>query len=191
MRNRLVADRLRATLVAGALLLSVQAGAQEPPPAAGQPPSHSSEAGEEVEHLNELALVLAGTYEHESEKSYFTFGVEYERRIGRRFGIGVAGEYVTDVDAFILVGTFEFRPVPALKLFAGPGFESKPEEAEEHHEPVSREPGRKTDFLLRMGAGYSVELGGRYSLTPFVAFDLLAGESGRAWVYGVSFGRGF
>jgi hypothetical protein len=188
MRNRLVADRPRAALVAGALLLSVQARAQEPPAAAGHPPSHSSEAGEEVEHLNELALVLAGTYEHESEKSYFTFGVEYERRIGRRFGIGVAGEYVTDVDAFILVGTFEFRPVPALKLFAGPGFESKPEE---HHEPVSPEPDRKTDFLLRMGAGYSVELGGHYSLTPFVAFDLLAGEGGRAWVYGVSFGRGF
>jgi hypothetical protein len=184
MRKRLAAHRLPAALVAGALVVSGEAWAQEPP-------AHAGEVGEEVEHPNELALVLAGTYEHESEKGYFTFGIEYERRIGRRFEVGVACEYVTDVDAFILVGTFEFRPVPALKLFAGPGFESRPEEAEEHHEPASREPGRKAELLLRMGAGYSIELGRRYSITPFIAFDLLAGEGGRAWVYGVSVGRGF
>lgn len=75
-----------------------------------------------------------------------------------------------------------FHPVPRLKLFAGPGFESKPEEWE-----------RKTVFLFRVGAGYSIELGGRYSITPTLELDFLAEEDGRAraFVYGASFGVGF
>jgi hypothetical protein len=44
-------------------------------------------AGGEIERRNELALILAGTYEDTEKKSYFTTGIEYEYRINESFGI--------------------------------------------------------------------------------------------------------
>lgn len=108
-------------LGAATLLTSPPAGTQDAPGAEAGP----GERREEPERSNELALVLAGTHEHEEEASFFTIGGEYERRLGRRWGVGVTAEYVTDIEAFVMVTTVVFRPLPRLKLLAGPGIESK------------------------------------------------------------------
>jgi hypothetical protein len=151
------------------------------------------EPHEEAERPNELALVLGGTHEHDANSDFFTVGGEYERRLGGRFGVGITAEYVTDLDAFVLVAPLVFRPVPRLKLFVGPGLESKPEEPSEIEKTEGAEPERTTSFLLRLGAGYSFEFGGRYSFTPTLELDVLAEDEGRAraFLYGASFGVAF
>src|SRR5262245_10014108 len=157
------------------------------------PRSLAAQEEPEGEAKNELALVLAGTHEHDEDKSFFTVGGEYERRLGRRLGLGLTAEYVTEVDAFVLVVPVVFRPTPDLKFFAGPGFENKPEEAGEREPPAGEEHDRKTSFLFRLGTGYAIEFGGHYAITPTLELDFVGEDGGRAraFVYGASFSAGF
>ena len=204
----------RALRVLGMLALIVRlaggaspASAQEPPPPShpaqpghATPHGHDAAHGEHF-HRNELALILAATYEegeHDEEgETYFTVGGEYERRLTRAIGIGGEFEYVADADAWIFVAPISFRPVSGLRLFGGPGFERKAVGAEhgEHHEGDldEGEGPRENLFLWRVGAGYGLEFAERYSFGPTVSFDFIR-ESGRwvnAIVYGIAFGIAF
>lgn len=47
----------------------------------------------------------------------------------------------------------------------------------------------KTQFALRLGAGYEFELGERFTITPEINADVIGGSV--TWVYGLSFGLRF
>jgi hypothetical protein len=153
------------------------------------------------EHHNEIAVVLGGTYESEEEKTFFTWGLEYERLFSRRFGISAVGEHITDVDAVVVAAPFVYRPVPALKLMTGPGLELKPRRSGGEHgheershagEAEAEATGDETLFLWRFGVGYGFHVGG-VVVTPAVDLDLVR-EHGRwveAVVFDVSIGFGF
>ncbi len=188
--------------------LAIAAGparAQVPPPSHPAPTGHSSPAGHEAAHdehfhRNELAVIVAATYEeglHGAEgRHYFTVGGEYERRLTHAIGVGAEVEYLADADAWLFLAPVTFHPVGGLKVFGGLGLERKAVHEGEHgghHEGVSAEGGRESFFLWRIGAAYAVEFAGRYSIGPTVSLDFVR-ESG-AWVnavvYGVAFGVAF
>jgi hypothetical protein len=197
----------KASVLAAAFLACVLAGSQVE---AGQEHEASEAATHDDpaaqahhEHLNEIAVVLGGTYESEEKETFFTWGLEYERMLNRRVGVSLVGERITKVDAFVFVAPFVYRPLPALKLVAGPGWELKPrrpggghgdEGAAHGHESESEteQQGDENLFLWRFGVGYSFHLG-KAVVTPAVNLDLVR-EHGRwveAVVFDVSIGFGF
>jgi hypothetical protein len=112
-------------------------------------------------------------------------------------------EYLTGIDAYLWAFPVTFNPTGGLKIFAGPGLERKPrrrsEENGESHNHGSEThnddetSGSENLFLFRVGAGYSFEFGGRYSITPGLELDFIKEEHevAKALVYGVSFGIAF
>jgi hypothetical protein len=188
-------------LIAIALIATIRpvsSAAQEAQPLetteAPRGPGDELEAAEEL-HPNELALVLVGTWKEREDRSFFTAGVEYERRLMRVIGAGAELEYVTDADAWLLVFPVTLHPAGGLKIFGGPGFERSVAEVEEH-ERSSEEHGegpRENHLLWRIGAGYAFEFAERYAVTPAVSVDFVreSGSWARAVVYGMSFGIGF
>ncbi len=141
-------------------------------------PQRGDQAGEgddpegELEHLNELALALAGTYE--DEEGFFTVGLEYQRRIVEPLGVAGVVEYVSGKGSWVFVVPVVWHPYKGLELLAGPGFE--------------REDG-ENDGLVRVGAAYSVEIRERYAITPFVEVDFIGRDE--AVVFGSTFGISF
>ena len=130
-----------------------------------------AQEAEEEEHQNEVALIIAGTYEDEA--TVFTIGIEYERRFHQYLGFGGAIEYLVD-GRWLFVFPVAVHPIGGLKLLAGPGFE--------------REDGENS-FIFRVGADYSFEFADRFSLTPGLDVDFI-GRDG-ALVFGVDFGVSF
>ena len=131
----------------------------------------------EDEKLNELALVLAATYE--DEEASFTLGIEYERDLGEFLAVMGVVEYVPDSESreLVFVVPFVLKPAGGLKLLAGPGFARKEE----------------SRFLFRLGAAWSFDLGERWAITPGVELDLVDGDDGltKALVFGGSVGYRF
>lgn len=68
----------------------------------------ASEPGEHF-HRNELALVLASTYEAEEGKNFFTIGGEYERRFSPRLGLSATFEHLSDVGSWVFIFPATFR----------------------------------------------------------------------------------
>lgn len=139
--------------------------------AAGAPRYQGAQGGKKVEHHNELALIIAGTYK-EGETN-FTTGLEFERRLPHRLGLGATAEYLVD-GSWVFVFPVYFHPVGGFKVFTGPGVEHTTEE---------------NSFLWRLGAAYSFEFAERYSVTPGLEVDFIGREE--ALVFGVNFGISF
>jgi hypothetical protein len=167
---------------------------------------HNSESHEEHFHRNELALVLASTYEVEHSKNLFTIGGEYERRLTPRFGVAATVEFLDSIDARVLVFPVTVRVVRGLKVVVGPGWERKSRRpsSEGHEDPHDTqhedshagdpvESGTENLFLFRFGVHYGFEFGGRYSITPGIDLDLISEDHGvaKAILYGVNFGIAF
>jgi hypothetical protein len=74
------------------LLIAVVVAAGVVPLAAQEPARRAAEEAE-VERLNEAAAVFAGTWDSKEDKTFFTLGAEYERRLGKRHGL--AGRWNT------------------------------------------------------------------------------------------------
>jgi hypothetical protein len=122
-------------------------------------------------------VVVAGTTNIDEEKTFFTLGLEYERRIGERFGVVTEAEYQFDADSWIVAAPLVVHPGRGFKLFAGPGFE---------HADEAEEDGSATHFLFRAGGAYILEVAERYSIGPTVSVDFVR-ERG-AWVQSLTFG---
>ncbi len=138
---------------------------------AGAPQDQDAQGGKKVEHPNEVALIIAGTYE-EGETN-FTTGIEFERLLPHRLGLGDAAEYLVD-GSWVFVFPVYFHPVGGFKVFTGPGVEHTTEE---------------NSFLWRLGAAYSFEFAERYSVTPGLEVDFIGREE--VLVFGVNFGISF
>jgi hypothetical protein len=150
---------------------------------------------QEGERRNEIAAVVAGTWDDKQDETFPTVGLEYGRRIKPPLDLGAEVEYVFDAERWIVAVPLTFWPAAGMKLFAGPGFE-RAEEAEREgpEEAVDRSEGsRDTQFLLRLGVGYAVELAERYSIGPTLSVDLVRehGSWTRAVVFGLTVGVGF
>lgn len=146
------------------------------------------EGEKEAEFRNELALIIAGTYE--DPDNFFTIGAKYQREITSVIAVAGVFEYLNTKPAALLVFPVHFRVWEGIDLFAGPGVEFAEEEEEDGEDHDDGEEGGDSDawdatFLIRVGVGYAIELGERYSFSPSVAVDFIGRE--RAFVYGADF----
>ncbi len=159
------------------------------------------ESNEEHFHRNEIAFVIANTYEAAEGENFFTLGAEYARLFTERFGVTGELEVLPDPNAWIFVVPFTFKVAGELGMFAGAGLEhlsrrtgSGGEEGEGgEHDENAEESGADNLFLFRVGAGYHIPLGARFFMTPHVALDFVKEEHevAKALVYGVKVGFGF
>lgn len=139
-------------------------------------------------HRNHAALFLGGATRLDPAVSGFTIGADYERRLSRLWGIGVLVDVALgEVKRETVVGVPVFLHAwRGLVLWVAPGLErlGAREESEATEEEES-----ETDFLVRFGLGYELELKERFSISPQFNADI----SGGHWtlVYGLAFGVGF
>ncbi|HEY1301920.1 MAG TPA: hypothetical protein VGF24_00120 [Vicinamibacterales bacterium] len=147
----------------------------------------------EAEPRNEVAAIIAGTWEHEGGDTFFTLGGEYERRITSRFGVTGEVEYLFDADQWVVAGLAVFHSGYGVKLFAGPGFERADVETSESELLAGGTPERANHFLFRIGAGYALEFAHRYSIGPSVSFDVVRENETRerGVVFGMNVGVTF
>ena len=145
-----------------------------------------AQAQEEVEYKNVIELFVGAVTETEESATGPGVGLEYQRRLTRKWSVGVQGAEVSTTSVergWLAVVTAIVKPVGGLALKTGPGFERSEETSEETGEKES-----KTEFAWRFGAAWEFELGRRYTLSPELNLDLVDGSS--VWVYGLSFGIG-
>ena len=127
------------------------------------------------EGRNDLALFL-GVTDSDGDKG-FSVGLDYERRLSHRFGIGGVIEYTgNDYRYGLVAASFNWHAWKELKLLAAPGMEID----------RSNDRGR---FLLRIGAEYGFAIGKGFEIAPALNFDLTSDET--SVVYGLSFARKF
>ena len=158
-------------------------------------------SNEEHFHRNEIAFVIANTYEAAEDENFFTLGAEYARLFTERFGVAGELEALPDPNAWIFVVPFLYKVAGELEVFAGAGLEhlsrrsgSGGEEGEGgEHDEHAEESGADNLFLFRVGAGYHIPLGERFVMVPHVAVDFVKEEHevAKALVYGVKVGFGF
>jgi hypothetical protein len=145
----------------------------------------------EAEHRNEVAAVFAGTWDSEEERTFFTLGVEYERRIGAGVGLGAEVEHLFEAGRWIVAAPLSIHFPRGFKIYTGPGVERSEEEEEggdeaEGAEAGGSDEGAESHLLWRTGIGQTFEIAERWSVTPTLALDVIR-ESG-AWVHGIVFG---
>lgn len=188
-------QKLGLILLAGVLTAPRAAAAAEPETV--QAEAHDDLGG--LEHRNGLSVFLGGTTETEEDATYFTVGLEYERKVGRRLALQLVSEHVSDFDAWVFAAPLLYRPVGELQLIAGPGLETARRRPELGHggeppaEPEAVDEEREALFLMRFGVGYKLSLGKRLDVFPSVDLDLVRenGEWVQAVVFGVSVGFEF
>lgn len=129
--------------------------------------------GHNEPHRNFIAGFVGITGEERRDRA-LTLGLEYERRLSKRFGVGAGIEHALgDLDFTIVTFPFSYH-AGSWKWSAGPGVETS-----DHHE---------NEFLFRMGVERSFELGD-YELAPKFNIDFIHGDV--VLVGGLVFGRGF
>ena len=118
-------------------------------------------------------------------------------------------EYIDDVEAWVFVAPFVFRPGPKhphprshFLLNFGPGLEHKSRRvrlvegagaASGGHGAEPEVEQAENLFLFRTGIKYAVHVGDRYEIVPAIDLDLVRedGEWVEAWVFDVTFAFGF
>lgn len=111
------------------------------------------------------------------ERAAFTVGVDYERRLSSRWGLGVMGDWAFgDRREFIVVAPLFYHTRSDLRFHLAPGVErirsDGPQDA-------------KSEFLLRAGLAYDFHFDG-VSLSPSLSVDFVHGE--QLYVLGASVG---
>jgi len=107
------------------------------------PAGAADEPDQEPERRNEVAFFMGAT--DDDQEVAFTLGVDYEYRFARRFGLGGLVDFALgDLRSVVLGVPGFFHPSERWKLFAAPGFERREGE---------------NNFLVRLGAGYSFDVG--------------------------------
>jgi opacity protein-like surface antigen len=140
---------------------------------------------DEAEYRSSFELFVGGVTETEESASGFGVGVEYNYRLSSRWSIGVEAIEISTTDVsrdWLVVFPVYFHITESFGVKAGPGLEGSLEKSEDGSES-------KTQFALRLGAGYEFELGERFTITPEINADLIGGNV--TWVYGLSFGLRF
>ena len=136
--------------------------------------SDAANTSAEEESRNELGWFLGAAFsEGESAAS---IGIDYERRLSRRFGVGGLAEYTGgDFRDGILGVPFTWHVRRELKVYAAAGMEF--------------DRGGEDFFLIRLGAGYGFDLGKGLEVAPAVNIDFTSEET--TLVLGASLAWGF
>lgn len=162
MQNLSRARRFHITLLTGIAALLMNTG------------SFAAEDEHHSFHANFLG-VFAGVTDEDRRERAATFGIEYERRLSERFGIGALVEHAFgDLDFTIYAIPFAWHAGP-WKWYVAPGIENS-----DHHSG--------NEFLLRVGVEYGFEIGD-YEIAPQFDVDFVDGEE--VLVLALTFGRGF
>jgi len=142
--------------------------------------------GEHHFHHNHVAIFVGASSVFEKSGTHFTLGADYIRYFSPEsdFAIGVYSEAIFDHHTEWVIGTVLFYGLNEhFWLRAGPGIELLQEDLE-----CGCGTKTKTEFLIRVGAGYSIHLG-NISIDPSVDLDFI--RSSTTLVWGVNFGLGF
>jgi hypothetical protein len=150
---------------------------------ANQAVSASDDDGHHLPH-NHIAVVAAAAFEEQADghrERGNVLGLAYVRQVTEHWGWGAAIEMEVFGDSNdrlgVLVLPVSYFPNDRWRLLAGPGVEF-------------RERGEREHALLRVGAGYEFELGERFTLSPEVVVDFVAGGT-TVYVLGLALGYGF
>jgi len=120
-----------------------------------------------------VALFLGWSFadHHDGE----TIGLDYERRIGEKWGLGALVDRAEgDLESTVWAAGLFAHPTDDWTILVAPGFEHAHGEKE---------------FLTRVGVGYNVPFE-KFTLTPGVYLDMISGGE-TVTVVGVGIGRGF
>ena len=130
---------------------------------------------EHAYHPHHLSIPL-GWLTKEGGKEAFAYGLEYEYRFSKSFGLGAFIESAEgDFDLLTYGIPIAYHPIDAAKLFLAFGYET---EAFEHEH-----------FLIRVGAGYDFHHG-NFSIGPQAWYDFV--ETGKYLGFlGIGVGYGF
>jgi hypothetical protein len=108
----------------------------------------------------------------------FTLGIDYERQLSERFGVGVLADWAFGGEGreSILAAAAFYHPWRRVRLDLAPG--------------IQRDAARdEVEFVLRVGADYEFELRDGWSLSPNLNVDFGPNES--LLVFGVELGYRF
>jgi hypothetical protein len=161
--------------------------------------SEEEEHGEAHEHHfhdHHLGLTLAATtHLEEGGGTHFTLGAEYEYRLSQLIGIGLIGELIfAEHTEYLFVLPLYVHATESLWFRAGPGFEVTRHSEEKPHcsckedQDPEHYTSNKAKFLMRIGVGYNIDVGG-FIITPTVDIDFLRTQTSLVW--GIVIGRGF
>ena len=137
-------------------------------------------------HYNHFALFVGASTLFERDHTSFTLGADYIRYFSpeSNFAAGVYTEAIFAYHTEWLFGTVLFYGLTEhLWIRTGPGIEILQEENEHTGETES-----KTEFLVRIGAGYSIHFG-KFFLDPSIDIDFL--RSSTTLVWGMNLGMAF
>jgi len=136
----------------------------------------AGDSGDESgEPANHLALFLGVTHAEEDDAAP-TIGLDYERRVSERLGVGIVfrDHASGDIDSTLYAVSFSIHTASPLSFVIAPGIE--------------REDGDNSG-VLRVGAEYEFEIGSGWSLAPALYFDIT--EDDTKEVLGVATGISF
>ena len=137
-------------------------------------------------YYNHVAMFIGASSLFERDATYFTLGVDYIRYFSPEsdFAAGVFSEAIFAHHTEWLFGAVLFYGLTEhLWIRTGPGIEILQEENEHTDETES-----KTEFLIRIGAGYSIHFG-KFFIDPSIDIDFL--RSSTTLVWGINLGMGF
>lgn len=155
-----------APFVVAGLLLSVAAVT----PASAQETEHAGHATHAY-HKNVVAGFVGFAYEGSHDG--LALGIEYERRLNSRWGVGAIAEHTSgDFDSWVYAIPVAYHSGP-WKFYAAPGIEDG-----EHG----------NESMLRLGVEYGFHRG-VWEISPQLDIDFVDGEE--IIVIGVTFGQGF
>jgi hypothetical protein len=139
-------------------------------------PGHGAHADRHGAHANHLSAFLGGT-DHDGHTE-FTFGLDYERRIDQRLGVGFVAEHAGgEIDATTLLGVVDIHFGRGWAVQTGPGIEFI-----EAHGETERE------FVCRLGLLYELQVDG-FTVAPQAHYDWTPAEN--SVVFGIAIGRGY
>ena len=137
-------------------------------------------------NYNHIALFVGASTLFERDHTSFTLGADYIRFFSpeSNFAAGIYTEAIFDHHTEWLFGAVLFYWLTEhLWIRTGPGIEILQEEQE-----CGCGTKTETEFLLRIGAGYSIHFG-KFFVDPSIDFDFL--RSSTTLVWGVNFGMAF
>ena len=152
-----------------------------------QSENHESNLEEENHfNYNHVAVFTGASSLFERDATYFTLGADYIRYFSPEsdFAAGIYTEVIFADHTELLFGAVLFYGLTEhLWIRTGPGIEILQEDLE-----CGCGTETKTEFLIRIGTGYSIHFG-KFFIDPSIDIDFL--RSSTTLVWGVNFGTAF
>ena len=152
-----------------------------------QSENHNSNLEDENHfYYNRVAIFTGASSLFEREETHFTLGADYIRYFSpeSNFAAGIYTEAIFAHHTEWIFGAVLFYGLTEhLWIRTGPGIEILQEDLE-----CGCGTETKTEFLIRIGTGYSIHFG-KFFIDPSIDIDFL--RSSTTLVWGVNFGMGF